>query len=700
MNPVSYDPHHRIWALNARNSSYVLRLDDGDDAPRQLHWGPHLTPEQALTTPPLPPPGNSFAGTARGREEYPTEAGASYGPAALLIRFADGSRGVEWQYLNHTVDGGHLAIRWRDRRQPLEIVLHYRVYEDSDVVERWAELRHTGTSADDAPLTLHRVDSAAWSLPHRPDYRISHVIGAWGRETQLRRTPLPYAELVLTSRRGVTGHDTNPWVMLDAGDATEDTGEVWSSALAWSGSWHFTAWRAQDDQVRWSGGAGHDGLTWRLRPGERWQTPVFAGLYSADGFGGTSRAWHTYQAGHVLPQPDELRPVVYNSWEATGFDVDEAGQMRLAALAAGVGAELFVMDDGWFGARRDDTAGLGDWTSNPKAFPDGLHPLIDEVHRLGMRFGLWVEPEMVNPDSDLYRRHPDWVLHMPSRERTTLRNQLVLNFARPDVAAWAHAWLNRLVTDHAIDFLKWDMNRPFSEAGWPERGEDADLLWFEHVRQVYAVMDRLRADHPHLRIEACAGGGGRADLGVLARTDQVWTSDNTDAVDRIAIQHGYSQLYPARTMGAWVTDCPNPFTGRTVPLRFRFHIAMAGALGLGGDLTRWTPDELAEAACLVARYKDIRPVVQHGLQYRLDGDGVQYAHGDRTVVIAWRVAPAHGDPTPPLRLRGLDPAARYRDERTGLLHHGAVLMHHGLPLDLSAGDHASMVIRLNAVGQG
>jgi alpha-galactosidase len=191
--------------------------------------------------------------------------------------------------------------------------------------------------------------------------------------------------------------------------------------------------------------------------------------------------------------------------------------------------ELFVMDDGWFGARASDHAGLGDWTPNPDRFPGGLTPLIDEVHRLGMRFGLWVEPEMVNPDSDLYRAHPDWVLHSPHRTRTELRNQLVLNFARPDVAEWAHGWLDRLVSDHEIDFLKWDFNRPYTEAGWPDAGVHGDRLWIDHVHAVYQLMDRLRADHPRLRIESCAGGGGRVDLGILRRTDEVWTSDNTDA---------------------------------------------------------------------------------------------------------------------------------------------------------------------------
>ena len=357
------------------------------------------------------------------------------------------------------------------------------------------------------------------------------------------------------------------------------------------------------------------------------------------------------------------------------------------------------MDDGWFGARRTDEAGLGDWQPYPGAFPNGLRPLVDDVHKLGMRFGLWVEPEMVNPDSDLYRAHPDWVLHQANRRRTTLRNQLVLNFGRPDVVAWALEWLDALVSDNDIDYLKWDCNRPFTEAGWPGHA-DQDRLWIDHTRGVYQIMDRLRANHPGLRIESCSGGGGRVDLGIMRYTDEVWTSDNTDAVDRIAIQHGFSQLYPAQTMSAWVTDVPNPFTARSVPLRFRFHVAMAGVLGVGGNLSTWSADDRALAAGLIASYKEIRPTVQHGRQYRLVFGTpltvVEYVarDGGEVVVFGWRVTESFGHRPQPVRLVGLDPVARYEDERTGSVHTGATLQERGIDLALQPGDHVSTVIRL------
>jgi alpha-galactosidase len=425
-------------------------------------------------------------------------------------------------------------------------------------------------------------------------------------------------------------------------------------------------------------------------------------VYTDGGFGAASRAWHAYILAHVLPHPDELRPVLFNSWEATGFDVDEAGQKALAARAAELGVELYVVDDGWFGSRRSDTAGLGDWTPATKGFPDGLTPLIEEVHRLGMRFGLWVEPEMVNPDSDLYRAHPDWVLHFPHRTRTELRNQLVLNFARDDVAEWAYGWLTRLVADNGIDFLKWDMNRAFSEAGWPGREGGQEVLWTRYVLNLYSVIDRLRADHPGLRIETCSGGGGRVDLAILSRTDQAWPSDNTDAADRVSIQHGFSQIYPARTMSAWVTDVPNQLTGRSVPLRYRFHVAMAGVLAVGGDLAHWTAEELAQGAELVAEYKKVRHIVQHGTQHRLRGpvddapSAVQYTTADRreAFVLVWRRAPRHGTPRPALRLAGLDPAARYRDARTGAVHHASVLTGYGITPELPPGDWSSTSLRL------
>jgi alpha-galactosidase len=716
MSTISFSPDSRTWLLSTPHSSYGLRLD-ATDAPCHLHWGTPLTLKQLQALPHTYPPGHgdSFGGRLI-PEELAVDGGPRYGVPGLQVRFADGTHALEWAYTGHEISedegGASLELRMRDRHYPLAITLNYRIHHDVDVVERSLTLDHTGGADGAGPeggtIEVLRADSAGWALPERADYRLSHVVGAWAAETRLRRDAVAWGETVLTSRRGITGHHANPWVMLDAGDADENHGRVWSAALAWSGSWRITVQRLTDNRVRLTGGFGHDGVSWRLGPGERLTTPTFAGLCTDGGFGAASRAWHAYVLGHVLPHPREVRPVLYNSWEATGFAVDEAGQRKLAAQAAALGVELFVMDDGWFGARSSETAGLGDWQPNARRFPQGLRPLAEEVHRLGMAFGLWVEPEMVNPDSELYRRHPDWVLHFENRERTELRNQLVLNFARPDVAEWAHRWLDQLVGDNGVDFLKWDMNRTFSEAGWPERAADgeADRLWFDHVRNVYAIIDRLRANHPGLRIEGCTGGGGRVDLGMLARTDQVWPSDNTDALDRLTIQHGFTQIYPARVMSAWVTDSPNPATGRAIPLRFRCHAAMSGVMALGGSLGVWSDRELEEVAREVARYKEIRAIVQLGARYQLSGPtdaggltAVQYmsADGSQTVVFAWLPTRELGREARPVRLAAVDPGSRYRDRESGREFDGVLLREYGLPLELPSGDYASALTVLDRV---
>jgi alpha-galactosidase len=694
---VAFHPRPRLWLLSGASTAYAVRLD-ADDRVRHVHWGAALTLDEAAALAEqatlLPDPAASSFEQGPGADELPVEGGAQFGPAALQVRFADLSRGVEWRCTGHEiVDDGHLRIDLADRHYPLVVHLHYRIPAGGDVIERWTEVTNTGPE----PITLQRCDSASWTVPTRETWRLSHLVGAWNSEFRLRRTELPIAETVLTSRRGVTSHQAGPWLALDDGTAGEEHGEVWSTALAWSGSWRITLRQDPGGRTGWTGGFGHEGLTWTLTAGETLRTPVFAGVHSTAGFGGASRAWHAYVRNNVLSHPDETRPVLYNSWEATGFDVDEAGQMALAARAADLGAELFVMDDGWFGNRTSEKAGLGDWTPNPARFPDGLGPLVAATKRLGMKFGIWVEPEMVNPDSDLYREHPDWVLHMPHRQRTEMRHQLVLNLARPDVAEWAHGWLDRLVGEHGVDFLKWDFNRAFTEAGWPGH-PDPDRVFLEHTRAVHQIMDRLRADHPGLRIEACAGGGGRADLGILRRTDQVWPSDNTDPVDRIAVQHGFGQLFPPQVMGAWVTDNPNVTTARTTPLRFRFHVAMAGVLGIGGDLTTWTADELKEATDLVATYKRVRPVVQHGTAYRLSGagalTGAEYQRGDDHVVLAWCPSRPYGHTPGPLPLTAVSAEAVYQDLDTGHTYSGAVLRTAGLPLDLPPGDHASVLVRL------
>lgn len=687
----------RTWLLSGPTSSYAVHLTDADEL-LHLHWGPRiaLADAEALAARPLPDHW-PFESRLDGREEYPVEGGPRFTRPALSARTDDGRRGTEWAFERHEADPDGVRLRFRDADPDagLVVTLHYRIRHD--VVERRATVENAGARA----VELLRADSAVFTLPERDGWRLSQLHGRWAAESRLTAAPLTYGEKVIGSRRGHTGHQHLPWVALDT-DATEECGEVYGCALGWSGSWRITVAQLPDARVQITGGAGHDdaGLL-RLAAGESYTTPVLAGLWSDGGFGGASRAWHRYQRAYVIPDADRDRPVLFNSWEATGFGISEDQQRALARRAAEIGVELFVVDDGWFGSRTGDHAGLGDWTPHPDRFPKGLAPLAEDVRALGMRFGIWVEPEMVNPDSDLYRAHPDWVQYQKGRKRTEFRNQLVLNLAREDVQEYLWERLDALLSSAPIDYVKWDFNRCFTDAGWP--GEPyPSRLWVDHVRAVYALLDRLRAAHPGVAFESCSGGGGRIDLGVLSRTDQVWTSDNTDPLDRLAIQHGFSQLHPARVMAAWVTDSPNDqLNGRVSSLCFRFVSAMAGVLGIGGDLTRWSAAELAEARDWVALYREIRPLVQRGDLYRLRPprgglSAVQYVRGAESVVLACLQAQHHGEPVPALRLRGLDPASSYECRETGEIHRGAVLLHHGIRLGLR-GDLDAAVLRLRRV---
>jgi alpha-galactosidase len=426
--------------------------------------------------------------------------------------------------------------------------------------------------------------------------------------------------------------------------------------------------------------------------------------------GEASRLLHRFERQFILPGGESapVRPVLYNSWEATEFDVSEAGQLALAEKASKLGVERFVIDDGWFGQRKDDRAGLGDWYVNPEKFPHGLKPVIDRVHALGMDFGIWVEPEMVNPDSDLYRKHPEWAMNFPGRPRTEARHQLLLNLARPDVSEYVFQWLDQLVTNNDIAFLKWDYNRNWSEPGWDAvPTADQKKITVAYVHNLYDILDRLRAKHPKLEIESCSGGGGRVDLGILRRTDEVWPSDNTDALDRLTLQDGFTHAYSPGIMMAWVTDVPSGIDHRIVPLKFRFLVAMSGSLGLGVNLNKYSPEDLEASTRYVAFYKRIRPAVQRGALYRLiapegsESSATEYVSNDgrQAVLFAYLHSQQFGNDFPLVFLRGLDENALYKVEAIdpGQLHEvgtlsGAYLMHHGINLDLHSDYDSTSVI--------
>lgn len=665
---IRYDANQKIWLLTAGESSYAMGVD-ANNSLRHLYWGEKLWRMEDLTPPRRLRDGSSFdPKETMENEEYAGWGGPRFYEAALKVVRGDGNRDLVLRYQSHESTGNELHIRLKDISDEILVTLHYRVYPEDGVLRRNATIENK-TSAG---LTVESAQSATWHLPAGEGYKLRYLTGRWAAETQIVEEPVHVGMKVLESRKGHTSHAMNPWFSLDDGAASEENGRVWFGALAWSGNWRITVEQTQYQQVRVTGGYNSFDFAYSLAPGEKLETPAFYAGFTAGGYGAASRTLHRFERSQIFPggRNARPRPVLYNSWEATTFNVDEAGQKALADKAAPLGVELFVMDDGWFGARNHDRAGLGDWTVNPKKFPQGLKGLIDHVKAKGMEFGLWVEPEMINADSDLYRAHPDWVIHFPGRPRSELRNQMVLNMAREDVKEHIFAALDKLASEYDIRYFKWDMNRAVSEPGWPEQpvGEQREL-WVKYVNNVYEIMDRLRAKHPRLEIESCSGGGGRVDLGILARTDVVWPSDNTEAFDRLRIQEGFTQAYSPQVMSAWVTDVPN-MNGRSVPLKFRFLVAMQGALGIGANLNEWKEEEFELARKMIALYKRVRPTVQQGALYRLlspragEITANEYVSedGKQAVLFVCRHSQQYNLPAPAIRLRGLEPNAVYRVE--------------------------------------
>ena len=709
-DPIIFIEKKKLWVLQGGEATYALGVNERGEL-QHLYWGKRMGVEDFGGAHSLPEWSAFDLSTATTPQEYPGWGAGIYTEPALKATFANGNREVVLHYVDHQVKNDNLEITLKDEASPLLVHLHYRVYADSGIIERSARIENRTSEA----VTLESAQSAAWTLPPDRSYRLHYLTGRWAGEWQLQNENLQIGKRVIESRRGSTGVEANPWFAIDrSSDTDESHGPVWFGELGWSGSWRFTIERTSSDQCRVVGGFNPFDFGYRLAPGESLETPPFFAGFTDAGLGAASRILHRFQLEHVLPgyPHARLRPVLYNSWEATEFNVDEAGQMALAEKAARLGVERFVVDDGWFGQRNNDHAGLGDWYVNPQKFPHGLKPLIDRVHGLGMDFGLWVEPEMVNRDSDLYRKHPDWVINFPGRPRIEGRNQLVLNLARDDVKEYIFSWLDQLVTDNDIALLKWDYNRNWSEPGWPEAPlTDQKKIWVRYVQNLYDILDRLRSKHPRLEIEGCSGGGARVDLGMLRRVDQFWPSDNTDALDRLSIQYGFTEAYAPHVMIAWVTDVPNGINGRVTPLTFRFLVAMTGSLGIGGNLNKWTDADMSVASRMVAFYKQIRATVQDGKLYRLGTpmesnlSAMEYISEDsqQIVVLAFLHSQQFGQSVPLLHLQGLAEDAMYavsttdnklEDQAEKLS--GAYLMHHGIQLQLR-GDYDASAIKFDRV---
>lgn len=712
-NDIRFDEASKVFRIDAGGMTYAFGINNVN-ALQPVYWGGQVSSEDKFPVTLTKSEAASFdPSTTTTPNEYAGWGAGLFVEPALKVSYPDGNRDLVLHYVSHVIKGNELIITLKDIERGLFVELHYVVDHETGIIGRSAVI----INKTQTPVAIQEAASATWSLPRGTDYSLRYLSGRWGAEWNLQTQAILPGKTVLESRRGSTGHQNNPWFAIERGDhSDEESGNVWFGALAWSGSWRISVEQDQLQQIRVTGGFNPFDFSYKLMPGKRLETPVFFGGYSSHGIGGASRLLHSFELAKILPQAPspKPRPVIYNSWEATEFRVDQAGQEALADKAASIGVERFVMDDGWFGQRKDDHAGLGDWYVNKEKFPRGLKPLIDKVHSLGMDFGLWVEPEMVNPDSDLYRKHPDWVLNFKGRPRSEQRNQLVLNLARPDVRDYVFGFLDDLLSHNQISFLKWDYNRNWSEPGWPAVAPDEqNSIYVEYVRNLYSILRDLRAKYPRVEIESCSGGGGRVDLGILSLTDEVWPSDNTDSFDRLRIQDGFTHAYTPGVMMAWVTDSPGWMNRRSTSLTYRFLSSMQGSLGVGANLNKWTSSDFETAKQLIATYKQVRETVQHGSLYRLvsprNGSEISVtesvaADQHQAVLFTFLHSSQMGYPFPRVYLRGLDPRMNYRvssivgalTKDSPAVASGSYWMSHGVDVNLR-GDFQAAAFQFDSV---
>ena len=685
---------NRLFALETAHISYIFGLSEKGFL-ANIYWGKKIPHVEDFLENPCPFSVVNLSEPQILKEEFSAFGTMHFKETALKVTFSDQVRDFRYRLSECQVEDERLELILQDEFYPFRIHLFYEVFPEADLIRRWSSAENTGSE----PIVIERFCSAQFGLPGT-GYTSLNYNGRWGAEFLEQSDPVTVGKKVYESLYGLTAHTANP-VFLVHKNATETTGDGYYGALSYSGNFKVTVEAVNAGFTNILIGMNDTDFSWRLNAGETFTTPAVYAGYSDGGFEKMTHTLHSFALEQLIPRElaDKPLPVLYNSWYSTTFSVRCSEQIELARRAAAMGVELFVVDDGWFIGRNDDTAGLGDWYVDPEKFPNGMNELIDEVHRLGMKFGLWIEPEMVNPKSRLFSKHPEWVLSYPNREILMGRNQYELDMANPEVVDYLIQVLDELLSENAIDYIKWDMNRYLSEAGSPTREpRQWKELHFRSTEGVYRLAEELKKRHPKVELEACASGGGRVDYGALERFDEYWPSDNTDPLDRLFIQEAYSYFYPVKYMRAWLTD-DFGMNQRKIPLHFSMHSSMCGALGIGIDLN-WASDEkLQEIAGYIADYKKIRNTVQFGDLYRLSSlknaplQAVQYVLDGQSALFLFLDHERFGKTWHSVKLRGLKENALYEYELEGkiLRKTGAYLMQFGLSLHMK-GDYDSHLI--------
>ncbi|KAH7129149.1 Melibiase-domain-containing protein, partial [Dactylonectria macrodidyma] len=704
------------FALNGENASYRFHVDEATGDLISDHFGGLVTENPGY---PGPAVNGGWTTNAHTRRELPDLGRGDFRSPAVIIKQSDGHTVSDFRYQSHSVAAGKpdlpglpatfgdegsvttLVVRLYDEHSAVAADLTYSVFPKYDAIVRSVKITNEGKER----ISVEKLASFSVDLPY-DEYEMLELHGEWSREATRIRRKVDYGSQGFESTSGYTSHAHNPFLSIVSPSTTESQGEAWGFSLVYTGSFAVEVEKGSKGLTRALVGMNSNQLSWPLGPGESLTSPECVSVFSGTGIGGMSRKFHRLYRHHLIKSKfvNQTRPVLLNSWEGLYFDFDESVIYKLAQESADLGVELFVLDDGWFGGKHpriNDGAGLGDWEVNRERFPQGLKALAEKITTLQtskpakkLQFGLWFEPEMVNPKSELYEKHPEWVMHAPKYPRSETRNQLVLNVGLPEVQDFIIESVANILRNAPVSYVKWDNNRAIHESATPDS-------YHAYMLGLYRVFDHLTSQFPDVLWEGCAAGGARFDPGILQYFPQVWTSDNTDALDRIHIQFGTSLVYPPSTMGAHVSAVPNEVTGRNATIRFRAHVAMmGGSFGLELNPAKIPEDDRKEIPALLALAEKINPIIIRGDLWRLNLPSESNhpaalfisENGDQAVLFVFQIRQITTHCYPNIRFQGLDPAARYKVDNDQT-YSGATLMNGGIQYHL-LGDLDSRVVFL------
>jgi len=719
---ILFDKNKDLFILSTKSSSYIMQiLDIGYLS--HLYWGRKLTSYSSSS----PYKKDTHVNLDVLPQEYAVYGTGDLRSPSLEVEDDKGQTVSELKYITHSIvpgkpklstlpatymnkdeEGSTLIITLLDEAKGVQVDLSYTVFEEFDVITRNAKI--TNVRRDHKTLFLNRALSICLDFEHS-NYELFQLSGAWCREKNIYKRDLVPGIQGIDSTRGFSSHQQSPFLALTSKHANESYGEVYGFNLVYSGNFLGEVLVDQFDSARLSMGIHPFSFRWKLDANDSFETPEVVMVYSSFGLGDMSRSYHSFYRKHLLrgQYKEKIRPILINNWEATYFNFNEEKLLEIAHAGAELGMELFVLDDGWFGCRDSDNSSLGDWVVDKKKLPNGLSHLASLVEEKGLQFGLWFEPEMISPNSSLYKNHPDWCLQVHDRAPMAFpsqRNQLVLDLSRKEVCDAIIDMMSDILSSGPISYVKWDMNRSMTDVGSTSLPSVRQMeVFHRYILGLYYMMDKLTSSFPQILFESCASGGGRYDPGILYYMPQTWTSDDTDCVERLKIQYGTSMVYPAITMGSHISASPNHQVGRVTSLKMRGHVAMSGNLGYELDLTKFTEEEKEEVKGQIEFYKSIRHIIQFGSFYRLlspfEGNETAwlYVTDDKkeAVCFFFRVLVKPNTPLIKLKLDGLDPDKNYSINDSNVILSGEELMYNGILPSLERKDFTSCVLVLREV---